>query len=242
MAALSFAAPSLLPRPFHPSLPFHSTFPPRHGRPSLPRPLPRLSAVSAVHFEELVERDWSFLDSSPAAKKSHRISVFDVIIAAAGLSPDSRALACFPAAGFIDRIAEVCPCQLLIATHDSLFLLAEIKENHDSVRCWQGGVDAVPERFSPFDSAFVCYFPAMGVSIAELLRSLARRCSPGARVVIGCEHGRDGVKRHREEHPDVVTSDWPSKSDLEQATKENNFQIVELVDESSVYRAVLQLS
>ncbi|XP_078435725.1 uncharacterized protein LOC144706604 [Wolffia australiana] len=105
-------------------------------------------------FEELVG-DWSFLNSTPGAKISHRITAIDAIIAA---GEDIMIL--------------------------GLLRASSPRENHDSVRCWHG-VDAVSERFSPFDSAFVCYFPAMGVSIVELLRSLARRCSPGARVVIG---------------------------------------------------------
>lgn len=138
---------------------------------------PRLPPISAVHFEELVEKDWSFLD--PSSDEGGRASKADRIIAAGDVGEESKVLACFPTATFIDRLVETRPCGLLIATHESLFLLAEIKEKHDAVRCWQGGVEAVPERFSPLNAAFICYFPAMGVPIGQLLESLARRCSPG---------------------------------------------------------------
>ncbi|CAL9205219.1 unnamed protein product [Musa hybrid cultivar] len=42
----------------------------------------------------------------------------------------------------------------MVAIHASLFVLAVIKESHDRVRCRQGLVDAVPERFLPFDVAW----------------------------------------------------------------------------------------
>ncbi|CAA6662266.1 unnamed protein product [Spirodela intermedia] len=201
---------------------------------------PRLPAISAVHFEELVEKDWSFL--YPSSDEGDRASKTDRIIAAGGVGEESKVLACFPTAAFVDRLVETRPCELVIATHESLFLLAEIKENHDAVRCWQGGVEAVPERFSPLNAAFVCYFPAMGVPIGQLLESLSRRCSPGSRVVIGCEQGREAADSQRRQYPDMVTSDLPDRSSLDQAAAENFFRVVEFVDESTFYLAVLELS
>ncbi|CAL9138044.1 unnamed protein product, partial [Musa acuminata var. zebrina] len=81
------------------------------------------------------------------------------IIAAAEISEGSCGT---PDRGFINRVVESAPCELMVAIHVSLFVLAMIKESHDRVRCRQGGVDAVPERFLPFDVAFVRYFPGMG--------------------------------------------------------------------------------
>ncbi|XP_020104095.1 uncharacterized protein LOC109721088 [Ananas comosus] len=132
------------------------------------------------------------------------------------------------------------PCELLVAVHESLFALAMIKEAHDRVRCWQGGAAAVPEKFAPFDAVFVCYFPGMGLSIAELLESLAPRCSPGARVVICFDQGRQVVEQHWQQYPDMVTADLPDKALLEKAATENSYQITEFVDEPNFYLAVLR--
>ncbi|URD85776.1 hypothetical protein MUK42_28122 [Musa troglodytarum] len=50
----------------------------------------------------------------------------------------------------------------MVAIHASLFVFAMIKESCDPAGCRQGGVDAVPEKFLPFDVGFVRYFPGMG--------------------------------------------------------------------------------
>ncbi|MQL96627.1 hypothetical protein Taro_029299 [Colocasia esculenta] len=212
--------------------PLKTLFPSTSGSPLLP-------AISAIHFEDLVEKDWSFLDADPA--DSDRARRADRAIAAAEVGEKSRVLACLPTAGFVDRLVETAPCELVLANHESLLVLAEIKERHDAVRCWQGGVEAVPERFSPLDAVFICYLPAMSVTVNELLGMLARRCSPGARVVISCEEGREGVERvHRQQHPDMVTSDLPNKQSLEKAAADNSFQMSEFIDEPSFYLAVLK--
>lgn len=138
-------------------------------------PLTTLSDDSSTSpVTDIVERDWSFLE--PNQTLLHEA---DRIIAAAGIRPDSKVLTVIPSVGFVNRLVESFPCELLVATHESLLVLAKIKENHDSVRCWQGGIDAVPERFGPFDVVFLCYFPAMGVSIDQALGYLAARCSEG---------------------------------------------------------------
>jgi hypothetical protein len=98
-------------------------------------------------------------------------------------------LAVTPTASFVGAVLASLPCGLLVAAHESLYVLAGVKEAHDEVRCFhlEGGgggrgggvVEAVPERFDGFDAVFVCYFPGMGVSAAALLKSLAKRCSKG---------------------------------------------------------------
>jgi hypothetical protein len=62
----------------------------------------------------------------------------------------------------------------------------------------------------------------------------------GARVVMFLDQGRQNFEQHRREHPDVVTSDLPSKSSLEKAASGNKYEITEFVDESTLYLAVLQ--
>ncbi|KAF0915339.1 hypothetical protein E2562_035562 [Oryza meyeriana var. granulata] len=44
----------------------------------------------------------------------------------------------------------------------------------------------------------------MGVSAAALLKSLAKRCSKGGRVVIFLDQGRQNLEQHRREHPEVL--------------------------------------
>lgn len=63
---------------------------------------------------------------------------------------------------------------------------------------------------------------------------------PGARVVMFLDQGRWDVEQQRREHPDVVTSDLPSKAFLEKAASGNKYEITEFVDEPSFYLAVLQ--
>ena len=60
--------------------------------------------------------------------------------------------------------------------------------------------------------------------------------------MIASVHGREGVRLHREEYPDMVTSDLPERSSLEQAAEKNSFRVLEFVDESSFYLSVLELS
>lgn len=155
-----------------------------------------------------------------------------------------------PTPSFVDALLAESPCELLVAAHESLYVLGGIKEEHDEVRCFhlEGGgggrgggvVEAVPERFDAFDAVFVCYFPGIGVSAAALLKSLVKRCSKGARVIIFLDQGRQNLEEHRREHPDVASSDLPSRSSLEKAAAGSKYEIVEFVDESTLYLAVLQ--
>ncbi|PUZ42040.1 hypothetical protein GQ55_9G551900 [Panicum hallii var. hallii] len=204
---------------------------------------PRPDAVpDGVAIADVVEKDWSFLE--PAGAGVQRA------LAAGALSPSSRVLAVTPTASFVGALLASSPCGLLVAAHESLYVLAGVKEAHDEVRCFhlEGGgggrgggvVEAVPERFDDLDAVFVCYFPGMGVSAAALLKSLAKRCSKGARVVMFLDQGRQNFEQHRREHPDVVTSDLPSKSSLEKAASGNKYEITEFVDEPTLYLAVLQ--
>lgn len=253
MAATSTSlslAVSPLPRPKP-----QPQFQPRHLDPKSPKPLrlslaPALSCAAAplaaapdgFAIDDIVEKDWSFLNASG--------SQLPRALAAAALSPASRVLAVTPTASFVGALLSESPCELLVAAHESLYALGGIKEDHDQVRCFhlegggagQGGgvVEAVPGRFDAFDVVFVCYFPGMGVTADALLKSLAKRCCKGARVVIFLEQGRQNLAEHRREHPDIVFSDLPSLSSLEKAASGSKYEIVEFVDESALYLALLQ--
>lgn len=131
-------------------------------------------------FEDIIEKDWSFLDfdavnsDEERRRKSHRS------ISAARIQEGSRVLVCMGSEWFVDRLMESAPsCGLLLIIHASLLALAMIKEKYDNVRCWQGEITALPERFSGFDVVFVCYLPGMGVSLDQLLSSVGNRCCPG---------------------------------------------------------------
>lgn len=252
--SLSLGFPSILrPTPRIRPQPYPHPQPPN---PKPPKPLrlslnlapataaPRLAAVpdDGVAIADVAEKDWSFLES--ASTNLQRA------LAAGALSPASRVLAVTPTASFVSSLLASSPCELLVAAHESLYVLAGVKEAHDEVRCFhlEGGgggrgggvVEAVPERFNDFDVVFVCYFPGMGVSAAALLKSLAKRCGKGARVVMFLDQGRQNFEQHRREHPDVVTSDLPTKSALEKAASGNKYELAEFVDEPSLYLAVLQ--
>lgn len=64
----------------------------------------------------------------------------------------------------------------------------------------------------------------------------------GARVVITDLQGREGVKRQKEEHPDVVTSDLPDRSDLVKVAADYSLEMCEFVDDPNFYLAVLKFS
>ncbi|KAG8074170.1 hypothetical protein GUJ93_ZPchr0006g41744 [Zizania palustris] len=183
---------------------------------------PVAAVPDGVAVADVVEKDWYFLEAASAGASVPRV------LAAGALSPASRVLAVTPAPSFVNAILSGAPCELLVAAHESLYVLGGIKEEHDEVRCFhlEGGgggkgggvVEAVPERFNAFDAVFVCYFPGMDVSAAALLKSLAKRCCKGARVVIFLDQGRRNLEQHRREYPEVVTSDLPSRPSLEKAT------------------------
>ncbi|XP_042454478.1 uncharacterized protein LOC122038676 [Zingiber officinale] len=218
----------------YPSRPLVSSLSP----PSPPHALP---AASSLPLGELVERDWSFVEEDATNSYEQRADKARRIIAAADVETSSRVLAAFPTASFVDRLVESAPCEHMVAIHESLFVLAMIKEGHDRVRCWQGGIDVIPEKFYPFDSVFVCYFPGMGVTIETLLASLAGKCSPGARVVLSFDQGREVVEqKHKQQFPDLVTNNLPDRISLEQTAREHLFQIIEFVDETTFYLAVLE--
>lgn len=72
------------------------------------------------------------------------------------------------------------PFELLLVVHESLFELALIKEKFDDgVRCWQGGILEVPQKWANFDAVFICYLPGLGFSTDQIFAAIGTRCSPG---------------------------------------------------------------
>ncbi|PKA65156.1 hypothetical protein AXF42_Ash013277 [Apostasia shenzhenica] len=202
------------------------------------------SAAAPLPIQSLVERDWSFLELDTVNSDEERRQKALRIIAAAAVRECSRLLVCMGSEWFVDRLVESAPaCVLLLVIHESLFLLAMIKEKYDQVRCWQGEIAAIPCDFSALDVVFVCYFPGMGVTTDQLLSSVAGRCSPGARLVISFDQGRQVIEgKHHLQHPDMVKSVLPERTNLEKAAAAYSFQLVEYVDEPAFYLAVLSFS
>lgn len=139
---------------------------------------PSVSASLLVTHKDLNEPDWSFVEAPSGHPREHLRHV----ITSASLPPSSRVLVALPTPRFIDELLDPvqgAEPQLVVAYHESLLMLSNVKEEHDEVRCFQGDVAAVPPKFAPLDVVFVCYFPGMRVSIGELLRSHASICSSG---------------------------------------------------------------
>ncbi|CAN6577174.1 unnamed protein product [Malus baccata var. baccata] len=141
--------------------------------------------------------------------------------------------------GFVDRLVESSPCSLLLIVHDSLFVLAGIKEKYDKVNCWQGELIYVPDKWAPFGCGVPC-LPAVPLKLDEVFKTLGRCFTPGARLVISHPQGREVLEQQRRQYPDVITSDLPEKSTLEEAAAEHSFELTKFVDEPGFYLAVLK--
>ena len=92
----------------------------------------------------------------------------------------------------------------------------------------------------PVSASYYCLWLHMQKNLGSVLELDLIIFSPGARVVMFLDQGRQNFEQQRREHPDVVTSDLPSKAFLEKAASGNKYEITEFVDEPSFYLAVLQ--
>ncbi|KAL1206903.1 hypothetical protein V5N11_001917 [Cardamine amara subsp. amara] len=198
---------------------------------------PPEGTVSVVDFHE---KDWSFLESMEIDSTEHNQEI-ERIIKAGEISESSRVLVSISSEAFVDRLVESSPSQLLLIVHDSLFTLACIKEKYDKVKCWQGELIYVPEKWSPLDTVFLYFLPALPFDLDELFKTLSLRCSSGARVVISHPQGRKGLEQQRKEFSDVVVSDLPDDSTLRIVAKKHSFELTQFVDEQGLYLAVLKL-
>ncbi|KAL0452928.1 UNVERIFIED_CONTAM: hypothetical protein Slati_1270900 [Sesamum latifolium] len=101
-------------------------------------------SVSVVHFEDFVEKDWSFLDPDEVNNDGEHTQKIDRIISAGNIKETSKVLISIGSEAFVDRVVDSSPCEQLLVVHDSLFILACIKEKYDKVlaalasRCFPG--------------------------------------------------------------------------------------------------------
>ncbi|KAF2289518.1 hypothetical protein GH714_036791 [Hevea brasiliensis] len=85
--------------------------------------------VSVINFEDFIEKDWSFLDYDELNPKEEHKQKIAQIITAGRIEETSRVLVSIGSEEFVDQLVDTSPCSLLLVVHDSLFILACIKEN-----------------------------------------------------------------------------------------------------------------
>ncbi|GMH18736.1 hypothetical protein Nepgr_020577 [Nepenthes gracilis] len=202
---------------------------------------PDEGVVAVVDFKDLAEKDWSILDTDETNSKEERERKWDRVISVGNIGETSKVLVSLGSDDFVDRLVDTSPCQFLLVAHDSLFLLAGIKERHDKVKCWQGELIYVPEKWAPFDAVFLYFLPALPFKLDEVFGALTNRCSPGARVVISHLEGKQALENQRLQYPDIVVSNLPDKMILEKVANDHSFVINEFVDEPGFFLAVLEL-
>ena len=135
--------------------------------------------VSVINFEDLVEKDFSFLDSDDFGPIEEHDEKIRRIISAGEIAESSQVMVAISSEGFVDRLYESAPCRSLLVVHDAILPLACIKEKYDKVKCWQGEVIYVPEKWGPFDVVFLYYLPAMPFELDAIFGALTQRCLPG---------------------------------------------------------------
>ncbi|KAL2320878.1 hypothetical protein Fmac_029847 [Flemingia macrophylla] len=190
------------------------------------------AAVSLpVPIAEIIEKDWSVLE--PASENGS----FERIVSAGRVEEGSRVLVSTGSEDFVDCLVALTPCLFLV--HDSLLILACVKEKYDKVKCWQGEVLHVPQKWAPFDVVFLYFLPALPFGLDQILGSLAGKCVPGGRVIISHPKGREVLEQQRQQYPEVVVSDLPDKTYLQNVAAVHSFAVAEFVDEPGLYLAVL---
>ncbi|MED6182364.1 hypothetical protein PIB30_027732 [Stylosanthes scabra] len=195
-------------------------------------------SASVVYIEEVVEKDWSVLDSleSNSNVEEFKRSI-ERIVSAGNVEEGSRVLVSTGSEEFVDTLVGL--CKSLFVVHDSLLILALIKEKYDMVKCLQGEIVYVPEKWAPLDIVFLYFLPALPFKLDEILGSLAKKCSPGGRVIISHPQGRLVLEQQRKQYPEVVVSDLPDKTILQIVADAHSFDLAEFVDEHDLYLAVL---
>ncbi|KAJ0088285.1 hypothetical protein Patl1_32927 [Pistacia atlantica] len=174
------------------------------------------SNEGVVSVIDLIEKDWSFLDSDDLNSEEN-IQKIDNIISAGEIDHSSRVLVSIGSEGFVDR------------------------RNMTRVKCWQGELRYVPEEWAPLDVVFLYFLPALPYTLDQAFGALADRCSPGARVVISHHpQGREKLEQQREQFADVVISDLPDEMTLQKVAANHSFEIAKFVDEPGLYLAVLK--
>ncbi|XP_059668531.1 uncharacterized protein LOC132313666 [Cornus florida] len=221
-----------------PFISFHSL---RNRQSSIGATIPsNEGAISMISMDDFKEKDWSFLESDETNSDGELNQKTDRIISAGGIGETSKVLVSIGSKGFVDRIVDSSPCQMLLVVHDSIFVLANIKAKYDMVKCWQGELLYVPEKWAPFDVVYLYFLPALPFKLGQIFGALAKQCLPGARLVISYPEGREVVEQQQRQFPDVVISDLPDEMSLQNVAADHSFEIVEFVDEPDFYLAVLK--
>lgn len=135
--------------------------------------------VEAVEFEDFVDKDWSFLDTDDTNTDAEHLQKIERIISAGNIKETSNVLVSLSSEAFVDKVVQSSPCKQLLVVHDSLFTLACIKEKYDKVKCWQGELINVPDKWKAFDIVFLYFLPALPFELGQILAALAKRCLPG---------------------------------------------------------------
>ncbi|KAL9259818.1 hypothetical protein AKJ16_DCAP01110 [Drosera capensis] len=205
---------------------------------------PDEEGVAVVDFEDLAEKDWSFLDIDETNSKEDRDRKTSRVIAAGNVGAASKVMVSMGSDDFVDMLMATSTFESLLLVHDSLFVLAGIRERYDDdhLKCWQGPLPDVPEGWAPFDAVFLYFLPAMPFELDEVLAVLSARCSPGARVVISHLQGKQLLERQRQQYPDVVVSGLPDMGTSEKIGAKHSFVLKEFEDELGFYLAVLELA
>ncbi|CAI0406613.1 unnamed protein product [Linum tenue] len=194
-------------------------------------------AIPVMTFEDFVEKDWSFLDSEDVHQN------ITGIISAGGITETSKVLVSMSSEEFVDQLVDTSPCGFLLLVHESLFTLAILKEKYDDrVKCWQGELIHLPDKWASLDVVFLYFLPALPSKLEQVLGKLARHCSPGARVVISHPQGREKLEQQRGEYQELIVSELPDEMSLQKAAAMQSFEVVEFVDEPGFYLAVLQFA
>lgn len=194
---------------------------------------PRATLSDSADFE-IMERDWSFLEKNSSNGKMKRV------VDAAQVEQDSRAVVCLGTQKFVDYLCMTTPCVLSVM-HYSLLELANIKEKHDSVKCRQGDIVGMPSSLPLLDVVFINCLPALNHPLPRILDAVVRRCVPGARLIISDTQGRDQLRVHKKDNPDVITGDLPDRLELEKVLRRYPLQLISFSDEADFYLAVLKV-
>ncbi|VFQ58557.1 unnamed protein product [Cuscuta campestris] len=211
-----------------------------HKCPSLSTTPSSKGKCFVVSVEDVVEKDWSFLDNDNGEENYNQN--IDRIISAGGISDNSKVLISISSEEFVDRVVDSSPSKQVLVVHDSLFALACIKEKYDDVQCWQGELVHVPEKWAPFDAVFIYFLPAIPFALSQVLDTLGKRSVAGARIVISHPQGRQMLEEQCKQFPDVIVSNLPDMETLQDVAVKNSFQVLNFVDEPGFYLAVLKFN
>ncbi|RYR33990.1 hypothetical protein Ahy_A10g048694 [Arachis hypogaea] len=188
-------------------------------------------STSVVYIEEVVEKDWSILDSVQSNSNVEFKRSIEHIVSVGNVAEGSRVLVSTGFEEFVDTLVGLCKC--LFVVHDSLLILALIKEKYDKVKCWQGKIRN-GLLLMLFFSIFFLLCP-----LDEILGSLAKKCSPGGRVIISHPQGRLVLEQQRKQYSKVVVLDLPDRTSLQIVADAHSFDLAKFVDEPDFYLAVL---